>query len=100
MFKLKRRPTHPGTILREDYLNPRKVSVAKLAEAVGCSRKHMSNLVNGKARLEPETAAKLPRVFYTSTHFWINLQTNVDAFDAERAAKAWKPGAVYRVAAG
>ena len=51
MFKLKRRPTPPGTMLREMYLRPRRVSVARFAAAVGCSRKHMSDIVNGRARI-------------------------------------------------
>ena len=99
MFKLKRRPTLPGVILREDYLKPRRISVAALADALGCSRKHLSQIVNGRARLEPDMAARLARVLGTGTRFWINLQANVDAFDADRAARKWKPSATYRAAA-
>ena len=88
MFKLKRRPTLPGVILREDYLKPRRISVTALAEALDCSRKHLSQIVNGRVRLEPDIAARLARVFGTSTRFWINLQANVDAYDAEHAGQA------------
>ncbi|MBI4184889.1 MAG: HigA family addiction module antidote protein [Proteobacteria bacterium] len=98
MFKLKRRPTLPGTILSEDYLKPRRILVARLAEAVGCSRKHMSDIVNGKVRLEAPVAARLAKVLGTSAQFWINLQANVDGFDAERAARAWKPAATFPAA--
>ena len=99
MFKLKRRPTTPGVILREDYLKPRRVSVAALAETVGYSRKHMSQVVNGKTRLEAPMAARLAKVFGTSAQFWVNLQANLDAYDAEHEARAWKPATVYRAAA-
>jgi addiction module HigA family antidote len=95
MFKLKRRPTLPGTILSEDYLKPRRVPIAKMAAAVGCSRKHMSDIVNGKVRLEAGMAARLAKVLGTSAQFWVNLQANVDAYDAEREARAWRPKAVY-----
>ena len=95
MFKMKRRPTLPGVILREDYLKPRRVLVSALAEAVGCSRKHMSLIVNGRVRLEAPIAARLGKVFGTSAQFWINLQANVDAFDAEREIRRWKPTAVF-----
>ena len=95
MIKLKRRPTLPGVILREDYLKPRRISVSRLAAVIGCSRKHMSEIVNGRARLEAQLAARLARVFGTSAQFWVNLQANVDAFDAERAARKWRPAAVF-----
>ncbi len=99
MFKMKRRPTPPGTMLREMYLKPRRVSVARFAAAVGCSRKHMSEIVNGRVRLEPDMAARIARVLGTSVRLWINLQANVDAFDAERAARKWKPSAIFRAKA-
>lgn len=99
MFKLERRPTLPGTILREDYLKPRLIPVARMAEAVGCSRKHMSDIVNGKVRLEARMAARIAKVLGTSAQFWVNLQANVDAFDAELEVRAWKPAVVYGAAA-
>ena len=99
MFKLKRRPTPPGTILREMHLKPRRVSVVRFAAAVGCSRKHMSDIVNGRVRLEPEMAARIARVLGTSVRLWVNLQANVDAFDAERATRKWKPVASLRARA-
>jgi addiction module HigA family antidote len=98
-IKRKRRPTLPGVILRADYLDPREISVSEMAEAVGCSRKHMSQLVHGKARLEASMAARLAKVLGTSAQFWVNLQANVDAFDAEQAARTWKPATVFPAAA-
>jgi addiction module HigA family antidote len=98
-FRLTRRPTLPGVMLREDYLRPRRVSVARLAAAVGCSRKHMSDIVNGRVRLEATMAARLGKVLGTSAQFWVNLQANVDAFDAERETRNWKPRATYRAVA-
>jgi addiction module HigA family antidote len=46
-----RRPTLPGEILAELYLAPHDISIAKFAEAVGMSRKHMSAIVNGRASI-------------------------------------------------
>ncbi|MBM3564591.1 MAG: HigA family addiction module antidote protein [Alphaproteobacteria bacterium] len=99
MLKSKRRPTPPGMMLREMYLKPRRVSVARFAAAVGCSRKHMSEIVNGRTRLEPDMAARIARVLGTSIRLWINLQANLDAYDAERAARKWKPATVFRARA-
>lgn len=95
MIKRERRPTAPGEILRAHYLKPRHVSISKLAAAVGCSRKHMSQIVNGGARIEPMMAARVARVLGTTAQFWCNLQAAVDAYDAEREAKTWRPAAVY-----
>ena len=91
MFERKRRPSAPGDIIRAHYLDERGVSVAALGRAIGVSRKHMSDIVNGRSRIEPAVAARLSRVFGTSTALWLNLQAAVDAWDADRAARSWKP---------
>lgn len=91
MIERKRRPSAPGTILRAHYLDERGLSVAALARSLGVSRKHVSDVVNGRARIEPVLAARLAKVFGTTTALWVNLQAAVDAWDAERSAKSWKP---------
>lgn len=93
-----RRPTEPGEILLAHYLEPRGVSIARFAKAVGCSRKHMSNVVHGKARLEAPLAARMAKVLGTTTQFWLNLQNAVDVYDAEREIADWEPE--ERLAAG
>lgn len=87
-----RRPTLPGKILKEHFLKPSGRSVTDCAAELGLSRKHLSRLINGHHRMEPEVAAKLARLFGTSTKFWLNLQATVDAHDAERALGEWRPG--------
>ena len=99
MMKVERRPTAPGEILREHYLAPRGISIVKFAAAVGCSRKHMSDIVHGHVRLEAAIAAHIAKVLGTTTLFWVNLQGAVDAYNAEREARKWKPTTVYNVAA-
>ena len=100
MFQRKRRPSTPGDILRAHYLSERSVGVTELARAIGISRKHMSDIVNGRSRIEPAIAARLAKVFGTSTALWVNLQAAVDAWDADRAARSWKPAARFPDAAG
>ena len=99
MFERKRRPSAPGDIIRAHYLDERGISVAALARAIDISRKHMSDIVNGHARIEPLVAARLAKVFGTSTALWLNLQTAVDAWDADREARSWKPLARFSDAA-
>jgi antitoxin HigA-1 len=83
-FKLNRRPTPPGRILAEHYLAPRELSISAFARALGISRKHLSDIVNGHVRVTPQIAVLLARALDTSPAFWINLQAAVDGFDAER----------------
>jgi addiction module HigA family antidote len=91
MIERKRRPSPPGDIIRAHYLDERGISVSARGRAIGISRKHMSDIVNGHARIEPTVAARLAKVFGTSTALWLNLQVAVDAWDADREARSWKP---------
>ena len=78
------RPSLPGEILVELYLEPRKVSIAKFAEAVGVTRKHMSAIVNGRATITAETATRMATVLGTTAQYWLNLQNAVDLYDARQ----------------
>ncbi len=84
MFKLDRRPTLPGTVLSKHYLEPNKLSVSMFAAKLGISRKHLSDIVNGRARVTPSVAVRLAHALNTSPALWVNLQTAVDIFDAEQ----------------
>lgn len=79
----KRRPSVPGEILVELYLAPHNISIAKFAEAVGVSRKHMSAIVNGRAGITADTATRMAMVLGTTAQFWLNLQNAVDLYDAQ-----------------
>lgn len=96
MRPTRRRPSPPGHILKRHYLEPRGVTITALAAALDISRKHMCGIVNGRVRIEPDIAARMAKVFNTTTAFWINLQAAVDAFDGEHMSAAWKPHRVFR----
>jgi addiction module HigA family antidote len=83
-----RRPSAPGEILAELSLKPRGLSVTELAAASGLSRKHVSNIIHGRASITAETAVRLGRVFGTSAGLWLDLQHDVDLYDAEQAVPA------------
>ena len=74
----------PGEILVELYLAPHEISIAKFAQAVGVSRKHMSAIVNGRAAITADTATKMAVVLGTTAQFWLNLQNAVDLHDARQ----------------
>ncbi len=84
---LERRPIHPSEILREDFLAEYGLSVTALAEAAGVSRQSMNELLREKRAVSPEMARRLGKLFGTSPEFWLNLQRNVDLWDAARGLK-------------
>ena len=81
---MKRRPTHPGEILREDFLPDYGLSVSKLAEAIGVSRQSVHELPRERRGLSPEMALRLSRLFSNSPEFWLNTQRAVDLWDASQ----------------
>ena len=78
-----RRPTHPGVVLKELYLDALGIGISEFAEHVGVSRKTVSAVVNGHARVTPELAVRFALALpSTSAAMWLNLQRECDLFDA------------------
>lgn len=84
---MKRRPTHPGEMLQEDFMPDYGLTVAGLAEALGVSRQSVNELLRTRRALSPEMALRLARLFGNSAEFWLNAQRAVDLFDATQAIK-------------
>ena len=80
--RLERRPVHPGEILREEYLPDYGLSVAGLARVAGVSRQSVNELLRERRALSPEMAIRLATLFGTSPEYWLNMQRNVDLWDA------------------
>ena len=77
-----RKPTHPGAIIRHDYLEPLDLTVTALAAHLGVSRKHLSQVVNEKAGVTTALALRLSRAFNTTPDLWLNLQRKRDLWEA------------------
>jgi addiction module HigA family antidote len=71
-------PTHPGEVLREDFLKPLGMSQYALAKAIDVPQIRISAIVNGKRAITPDTALRLARYFATSPEFWIGMQATHD----------------------
>lgn len=82
-----RRPTHPGEMLREDFLPDFGLTAARLAKAIGVSRQSVNELLRERRRVSPEMALRLARLFGNSPEFWLNAQLTVDLWDAAQAIK-------------
>lgn len=77
-------PPHPGEVIRSLCLDPLGVTVTDAAEALGVSRKTLSAILNGRARVTAEMAVRLSMAFGTSADMWMTLQTRFDLWNAER----------------
>ena len=84
---IKRRPAHPGEMLREDFLPDYNLTVTALAEAIGVSRQSINELIRERRALSPEMALRLSRLFGNSPEFWLNAQRAVDLWEAGRAIR-------------
>jgi len=84
----KRRPTHPGEMLREDFLPDYGLAVSSLAQAVGVSRQSINDLLRERRAVSPEMALRLARLFGNSPEFWLNAQRAVDLWVAAQTIKA------------
>jgi addiction module HigA family antidote len=81
------RPTHPGEMLREDFMSDYDLTVAGLADALGVSRQTVNELLRERRALSPEMALRLSQLFGNSAEFWLNAQRAVDLWDAEQELK-------------
>ena len=82
------RPTHPGEMLREDFLPDYGLTVTSLAEALGVSRQTMNELLRERRAVSPEMALRLSRLFTNSPEFWLNAQRALDLWEAATTLKA------------
>ena len=86
-MQMKRKPTHPGEMLREDFLPDYDLSVSSLAEALGVSRQSINELLRERRAVSPEMALRLGRLFGNSPDFWLNAQRALDLWQAAETIK-------------
>ena len=89
-MKIKREPTHPGIIIKEDYLVPLSITIKDMALMLDVSRKTLSKIVNARGSITPDMALRLSRVFDTTPDLWLNLQKNYDLWHAEHESNRWR----------
>lgn len=84
----RRRPTHPGAVLREDVLPALAMTQGEFARRLGVSRLTVSDLLHEKRALSAEMAARLGKLLGTTPESWLAMQTALDLWgvDADRLA--------------
>ncbi len=85
-----RKPTLPGEILLEEFLEPMQISQTALAKHIEVDYKVINRIVNGHSSLTPDIALRLSKVLGTTPEFWLNLQQKLDVFDAQKNLKGLK----------
>jgi addiction module HigA family antidote len=80
------RPVHPGVVVRRN-IDALGVTVEDFAARISTTRQTVHAIISGRSSVTPEMAARLARVFDTSSQFWMNMQTNHDVWEPERDPK-------------
>lgn len=80
MAGLIRKPTHPGEILKEDFMKPPGMTQSHLAKEIHTTFRMINEIVNEKRNISSEMAIRLSRYFGTSPELWLNLQNQYDLY--------------------
>lgn len=83
-----RKPTHPGEMLREEFLRPMGITQQQLADGIHVPFQRINELVNGKRGVTPSTSLRLAKFFAVSEDFWMNLQVRWDLYRAKKKEQA------------
>ncbi len=90
-------PTHPGEMLREDFMPDFNLTTAELVKKIGISRQTINELLLERRAVSPAMALRLSRLFGNTPEFWLNAQRAVDLckvhkesrYEIERIKPLW-----------
>src|SRR5262245_28749675 len=77
----------PGEFIKEE-LEAREWTQADLAEILGRPPRLVSEIINGKRAISPETAKGLGEAFGTGAQFWMNLEGALKCTPSSRQKRA------------
>lgn len=83
-------PPHPGEVIRELCLKPLGLTITEAANALGVSRKTLSELLNGHTGISPEMAVRLSIAFNTTPESWLTQQMQYDLWMLKQSRKKIK----------
>jgi addiction module HigA family antidote len=81
-------PIHPGTILREDVLEPLGLSANQFAKLLAVDTPRLNEILRGRRSITADTALRLSRYLGTSAKFWLNLQVDYELRVARQTKQA------------
>ena len=77
-WNVQRVTTHPGEMIREEFLKPMGMSANQLALRTRVPATRITEILHERRGITPDTALRLARFFGTSAEFWMNLQISHD----------------------
>lgn len=88
--------THPGEVLKEEFLTPLSITINKLSRDLDVPASRISDIVNERRDVSVDTALRLATYFGTTPMFWVNLQANhsltkFQASEGSNIAQAVRP---------
>ncbi|CAG1065987.1 putative HTH-type transcriptional regulator YbaQ [uncultured bacterium] len=83
-------PPHPGEVIKKLCIEPLGLSITETAEALGVSRKTLSELINGHIGISPEMAIRLSIAFNTTPESWLTQQMQYDLWEMRETGKKLK----------
>jgi addiction module HigA family antidote len=81
--------THPGAVLRTDFLEARNISLTDLAVSIGVPDTQIGGILAGRRSISGDIAMRLATYFGTTPEFWTNLQGSYDQALVSAASEKW-----------
>lgn len=94
-----RAPTHPGEMLKEEFLKPLGITQVDFAHRIGVSFQTINSLVNGRRGITTDSALRLEAALGMPAYFWLELQLAHDLYNAKRSRSAASYRRIQRVCA-
>jgi len=80
----KRRPTHPGALLREDVLPEIGISISDFARQIGVSRQVIHRILAEDQGISPAMALRIGQFVGNGPGIWLRMQQHYDLWHAQR----------------
>ena len=80
-------PTHPGEMLREDFMQDYNLSASTLAEYLCVNKNTIDEILQEKKAISPDMALRLSILFGNSPQFWLNAQNAIDLWYVHKSRK-------------
>lgn len=71
-------PVHPGELLREEFLEPMRITAYRLAKDIGVPEQRIGAIVREQRGISADTALRLSRYFGMSESYWTNAQAHYE----------------------
>lgn len=80
----KRKPTHPGEILKEDVFPALGLSASRAASILGVSRQYMGDILNAKKAMTPVLCLKIGKLVGNVPEMWMAMQSKYDLWEVSQ----------------